>query len=59
MYLPRTTIHTEIERLTKSFRGHRCALYFDLGFVNSVLKEEVLVRMPEDHGEEIERSAIL
>jgi hypothetical protein len=45
-------LYTEIERLMKSFRGHRCALDFDRGFVNSILKEEVLV-MPEDHGEEM------
>jgi hypothetical protein len=30
----------EIERLMRSFEGHRCALDFDRGFVNSVLKEE-------------------
>ena len=29
----------EIERLTKAFKGHRCALDFDHGFVNSELKE--------------------
>jgi hypothetical protein len=29
----------EIERLMKKFRTHRCALDFDLGFVNAVLRE--------------------
>ena len=35
-------LYTEIERLMKSFKGHRCALVvdFDRGFVNFVLKEE-------------------
>ncbi len=32
-------LYTEIERLMKSFKGHRCALDFDRGFVNTVLKE--------------------
>jgi hypothetical protein len=30
---------SEIERLTKGFIGHRCALDFDRGFVHSDLKE--------------------
>ena len=42
---------TEIERLAKSLRGHRCALDFDRGFVNSVLKEEVMT--PEDQNDDI------
>jgi hypothetical protein len=29
----------EIERLMKKFRTHRCALDFDLGFVNAILRE--------------------
>jgi hypothetical protein len=32
-------LYTEIERLSKAFKGHRCALDFDRGFVNSELKE--------------------
>jgi hypothetical protein len=32
-------LYTEIERLMKAFNGHRCALDFDRGFVNSELKE--------------------
>ena len=35
-------LYMEIERLMKSFRGHRCALDFDRGFINSVLKEGVV-----------------
>ena len=31
--------YTEIERLMKAFKGHRCALDFDHGFVNSKLKK--------------------
>ena len=34
-------LYSEIERLMKAFRGHRCALDFDRGFVHSVLKEAV------------------
>ena len=33
-------LYTEIERLMKAFKGHRCALDFDRGFVTSSLKEE-------------------
>jgi hypothetical protein len=33
-------LYNEIERLQKAFRGHRCALDFDRGFVNSELKRE-------------------
>jgi hypothetical protein len=29
----------EIERLMKRFRTHRCALDFDRGFVNAVMRE--------------------
>ena len=43
---PRTTppmqrqlLYTEIERLMRAFKGHRCALDFDRGFVNSQLRE--------------------
>ena len=32
-------LFTEIERLMKAFKGHRCVLDFDRGFVNSELKE--------------------
>ena len=32
-------LYTEIERLMKAFKGHRCALDFDRGFVNSQLKK--------------------
>ena len=33
-------MYSEIDRLMKNFKAHhRCALYFDLGFVNSELKE--------------------
>jgi hypothetical protein len=32
-------LYSEIERLTKDMRGHRCALHFDCKFVNSVLNE--------------------
>jgi hypothetical protein len=31
-------LYTEIERLMKAFKGHRCALNFDRGFVNSELR---------------------
>jgi hypothetical protein len=31
----------QIERLIKAFKGHRCALDFDRGFVNSELKEAI------------------
>ena len=30
---------SNIERLQKALKGHRCALDFDSGFVNSMLKE--------------------
>ncbi len=32
-------LYTEIERLMKAFKGHRCALDFDRGFVHSELKQ--------------------
>ncbi len=32
-------LYTEIERLMKAFKGHRCVLDFDRGFVNSELKD--------------------
>jgi hypothetical protein len=32
-------LYSEIERLMKAFKGHRCALDFDRGFVHSELKE--------------------
>jgi hypothetical protein len=31
-------LYTEIERLMKAFKGHRCALDFDRGFVHSELR---------------------
>jgi hypothetical protein len=31
-------LYTEIERLKKAFKGHRCALDFDSGFVHSELR---------------------
>jgi hypothetical protein len=34
-------LYTEIERLMKAFKGHRCALDFDRGFVHSELKEVI------------------
>jgi len=37
----RPQLYKEIERLSKKFRGHRCALDFDRGFVEGSLKEEV------------------
>ena len=33
-------LYTEIERLMKAIKCHRCALDFDRGFVNLELKEE-------------------
>jgi hypothetical protein len=32
-------LYNEIDRLMKAFKGQRCALDFDRGFVNSRLKE--------------------
>jgi hypothetical protein len=32
-------LYSEIERLTKAFKGHRCALDFDRDFIHSELKE--------------------
>ena len=32
-------LYSEIERLMKAFKGHRCALDFDRGFVHAELKE--------------------
>jgi len=32
-------VYEEIERVMKNFKGHRCALDFDGGFVNAQLKE--------------------
>ncbi len=46
--LKQELLYTEIERLMKSFRGHRCALDFDRVFVNSVLKEEVMTAEVQD-----------
>ncbi len=41
-------LYFEIERLMKAFKGHRCAIDFDLGFVNSQLIEEVMKTMNDD-----------
>ena len=35
-------LYSEIERLTKAFKGHRCVLDFDRGFIHSELKEATL-----------------
>ena len=32
-------LYSEIDRLMKNFKAHRCALDFERGFVNSELKE--------------------
>ena len=32
-------LYSEIDRLMKNFKAHRCALDIDRGFVNSELKE--------------------
>jgi hypothetical protein len=32
-------LYSEIQRLSKLFKSHRCALDFDRGFVNSLFKE--------------------
>ena len=32
-------MYSEIDRLMKNFKAHRCALDFDRGFFNSELKE--------------------
>ena len=37
--LKQEILFSEIERLMNTFKGHRCALDFDRGFVNSKLKE--------------------
>jgi hypothetical protein len=42
-------LYSEIERLTKAFRGHRCALDFDWGFVHSELKQATTLK--DDEGE--------
>ncbi len=40
-------LYSEIERLTKAFRGHRCALDFDRGFVHSELKQATTLKDDE------------
>ena len=42
-------LYSEIERLTKACRGHRCALDFDWGFVHSELKQATTLK--DDEGE--------
>jgi hypothetical protein len=46
-------LYTEIERLMKAFKGHRCALDFDRGFVNSELKEEATRETNQDDDDEV------
>ena len=46
-------LYTEIERLMKAFKGHRCALDFDRGFVNSELKEEATREVHQDDDDEV------
>ena len=40
-------LYSEIERLTKAFRGHRCALDFDRCFVHSELKQATTLKDDE------------
>jgi hypothetical protein len=42
-------LYSEIERLTKAFRGHRCALDFGRGFVHSELKQATTLK--DDKGQ--------
>jgi hypothetical protein len=35
-------LYSEIERLSKAFKGHRCALDFDRGFVPSELRNAMI-----------------
>ena len=44
-------LYYEIERLMKAFKGHRCALDFDRGFVNSQLREASEARRSGDDEE--------
>ena len=37
-------VYSEIERLVKDFKTHRCALDFDRGFVNAELKVATMQR---------------
>ena len=46
-------LYTKIERLMKAFKGHRCALDFDRGFVNSELKEEATRETNQDDDDEV------
>ena len=41
-------MYKEIERLVKAFKGHRCALDFDRGFINSQLREHVQTTIDAD-----------
>jgi hypothetical protein len=41
-------LYKEIERLVKAFKGHRCALDFDRGFINSQLREHVRTTIDAD-----------
>jgi hypothetical protein len=44
-------LYNEIERLMKAFKGHRCALDFDRGLVNSQLREASEARRSGDDEE--------
>jgi hypothetical protein len=46
-------LYTEIERLTKAFKCHRCALDFDRGFVSAELKEEATIEVNADDDNEV------
>ncbi len=43
--LKQELLYSDIERISKAFKGHRCALDFDNGFVNSELRE---TRAPDE-----------
>ncbi len=43
--LKQELLYSDIERISKAFKGHRCALDFDNGFVNSELRE---ARAPDE-----------
>ena len=53
--LPKEVLpYTDIERVRKAFKCHRCALDFDSGFVNSELKEEATTReVNQDDDDEV------
>ncbi|KAI2503816.1 hypothetical protein MHU86_10621 [Fragilaria crotonensis] len=47
-HMKQELLYNEIERLMKAFKGHRCALDFDRGFVNSQLREANEARRSPD-----------